>query len=151
MRNVSLLLLFLVGLYSQSDARAGEVYRTEAWTIELHDEWQAIRRGDQTLFVGPNDSCALQISSRSRAAALSSSELQQLANSVVPDSATGGPVETQHMSGLRYSWAASNTHFEYWFLRKDGTFVLASYMCAEGEETEGMEAVEAMVGSLDAN
>ena len=150
MRIATSAILILVGLYLPTDAQAGEPYRTEAWTMEVHEEWQAVPRGDQILFVGPTDSCALQISSRSRAAPLSASELERLAGSVVPDSASGGAVDTQPMTGLRYSWIAANTHNTFWFLREGGTFILASYMCAVGEEGEGMEAVEAMIGSLDA-
>ena len=142
--------LLLTGPSAVLHAESGARYAGDVWAMDVADGWRAVAREYEVLFVGGVESCAFQVSGRKRPTDITDAELLMVSSRVVPDAAGRSSVEFTHMKGLHITRVEDSTYFAYWFLRKGKTFLLATYICTDGDQSAEMEGVEAMVGSLDA-
>lgn len=103
---------------------------TDWWLLDLPDEWEA-EQDDETIVIGDEDGVgALELTTLTRESSDADfSDMQALAEQIVPEGLVGHPVKLAGMAGLYFQYEEEGDAVREWLISDGEILLLISYSC----------------------
>ena len=120
------------------------------WSLELPDGWTSEEAGDAVAVFRPDGVGALQISAHFRESLVSDEDLRELAEEHLRKGAAPKPVQLGAFVGFQIAFAAADTFWSQWLVRRGQQALFVTYNCPVAERGHEYDEAKMLLQTLRA-
>lgn len=123
-------------------------YRTDLWTVNPPEHWEAYQEDDYTVIHDPDGVGALHISSFTKDGDVTRDDLEAFAAEYADEDITVSDVEYSNFSGINFDYTEDNNYWQIWFLKSENLMLFITYNSAALDKGFEDEEIGIILNSL---